>query len=283
MKKILLVIQGETYRDGYQGTRTRCTQRSIPLQEAATASHVQFIRALQQNFGYECDVVLNLYSANEELDNKIINLYSQYKIFSNFNKILLGESNLLNQSLQLINNNIINIYDSILFIRPDLYLKRYFSEIFNPQENKILFAHVNEICYNWHLVSDKTRPAVNHQITYIPKRFFQHLFFNKILFLHDSYLMSLNNGIKEEDIWFFIDTYHSSSTDITWNPIFHQVGREENKVWLDKGYRVDKTTRKPIFIDNDNIYENLINNDFNNNIKFHNNKISFNKLLNAWE
>lgn len=266
MGKFLLVINGETFRHGGQGSRERGDEESFNLQMIATESQLKFINYVKENNNFDCDIFMNIYSLNDEWDKEFIKQYGDLVKLININNTLLGETSLHSQTLNIIKNKInYNEYEFILFLRPDLFLKNYFSTIFNCDSDKITFAHVNEIedplGKSWNQ-TQRGNPAVNHQIFFVPKKFFTELLDHKLWFNHYSYDLILQHNIKSTNIDFFIYTYHSSSTDVTWNPIFHQVGRNETTFWIDKKYRVNKITHKIDIVEDESIYCELINNDF---------------------
>jgi hypothetical protein len=259
-KRFLLIITGETFRDGPIQSRGRYTQKAYNLQKDAIDSQINFIENIFLNFSTKCEIFLNIYSGNTEYDNDLLSWYGKYAKYVKFNNELLGEDNLHENTLNYIKNNInFNEYDFMFFIRPDLLLKKYFNKIFKTNYTQITFAHINEITDPWGNNSSITEdgyPRVNHQIMMIPRLFYDKLLDGKIWKLHDSYRHSVLNGISSKDINFFLETYHGASTDIIWNPIFHQVGRVETGFWVDKKYRVCSSTHKPYIIDNEtNPYE----------------------------
>jgi hypothetical protein len=251
--KFVLLIQGETYRLGPQMTRTRGGEESYSLQMEATKSHLSFIRYMKEKFNFDCDIILNFYTLNEEYDNKLISKYSKYIINKNLNKDLIGEKNLFNQSVDLFSQKNINEYDFILFIRADHYLKEFFIKNFIPFENRILFAFPSLLTNSSNSENitniNEVGMFVDHQIIFVPQKHFDNLTEKKIYNQHSSYVYSVSNGISEDEIWFFVNTLHSSSTDISWNPLFHQIGRKEKtyEELYEKGYYVDLNTRKAVF------------------------------------
>jgi hypothetical protein len=268
MKKCLIVINGETYRHGPQGSRGRGTEESFKLQNFASKSHLDFVSYIENKFNLECNFLLFYYSLNDLWDKKFESYYLEKTVFTKKLDSLLGETWLHASLLDNINKNVnYNEYDFILFIRPDLYLKNYFFEIFDLTDNKIKFSNINEITdqegKSWNVILN--HPSVNHQIFYVPKIFYPNLFRGCLWQNHLSYMSCLRCGLSKEQISFFLDTYHSSSTSNTWNPIFHQVGREETKFWVDKDYVVDSDTHNPKKVVYDGRYDNLIKNDFTEN------------------
>tara|TARA_R100000030_G_scaffold65149_1_gene49601 strand:+ start:41 stop:901 length:861 start_codon:yes stop_codon:yes gene_type:complete len=263
-KKMLMVIIGETYR---HCRHTRGTEKSYKLQKLATQSHLDFIDSVSNRLGLEIDVCLYIYSMNQDWDNEFIESY-RHKL--KFNKVLhttrLGENVIQSRCLSAIKDQNIEEqgYDSILFIRPDLFLKDYFKEVFTDLDDKITFAHVNEILSsNKHCGGNKSNtlgdlpipipkdadpnlPTVSHQIFYVPKKFFNLLFEKKLWHEHFSYYESIKH-ISKDEINFFVDTFHSSCTSITWNPLYYQVNREQCYLWPDNGWKFDHTKAAPVY------------------------------------
>ena len=264
-KKMLMGVVGETYR---HCRHTRGSEESFQLQQIATQSHLDFIDVVGERLGIEIDVCLYVYTMSQDWDNKFVQSYGDKLKFS---KILhrprLGESVLQSRCLEAIRDKNLKDkgYDGILFIRPDLFLKDYFKETFVACDNKVTFAHVNEM----HSSSDhcggqkantlgdllcpvpddadRSLPAVCHQIFYVPKKFFNLLLENKLWKMHLSYYECLKHLSKDE-ISFFIDTFHSSCTGITWNPLYCQVNRDKQcEKWPDEGWRFDYEKLTPKF------------------------------------
>ena len=266
MKKFLLVAMGETFRYRFGGNdRGRGNLESYDLQIRASKSHLELLDKIYESC--ECDIFYHFYNMNSKFDSDLVELYSsssnQYKVDGHFTDGLIGEINFYNKTYSLLEQKDLTNYESILFVRSDFFLKPYFSTIYNYTDPKILFAHVNEICRGYH-INHFNEPSVNYMLLHIPNNFFDKLLSGKIIDYHGSYSHCLRNGIPKENLWFMIDTYHSSNSEIIWNPIFHQVGRNESKEWLDMGYRVDCKSMQPYNIKNENIYSNLHNNDFYN-------------------
>ena len=61
----------------------------------------------------------------------------------------MGETNLIDHSIDVIKNNIHNDYEFILFTRADIFLKPYFSNIFYKNHNKIRYIRINTNRYKF--------------------------------------------------------------------------------------------------------------------------------------
>ena len=268
-KKFLFVISGETFRYGPQGSRGRGGDKSYERQKIASTSQNNFIKHIKQKYDIDCDIFFSVYKFSDEWDNDFFSWYDVNPKYSNNFDNLLGEGILHSSIISYMYNGInLNDYDFVLFVRSDLFLKKYFYDIFDPFCKKVKYAHVNEITdkvgksYNY--VPNTSIPAVNHQIFFVPKNFYRNLVYGSLWNNHLSYMTAIRGGLKNTDITFFLETYHSSSTDITWNPIFHQVGREETDFWVDQKYRVNPDTHHPMVVEDVNPYVDLLNNDYKN-------------------
>lgn len=279
----LICITGESYRNGKQMSRSRgIDENTTNKQLRAIKSHLKLIDKIKDSFNINTDILLNLYTLDNERDNLIIQTYKENinvnNIYSNFKSKLIGCYNLLIDTCNLTKD--LSKYKFVIFIRIDLFLKDYFIEIFTI-EDKIKFAHINEIGIKqttFNIGMDGwgssgyvennilIKPSVNFEITYIPNKFF-YLIENKQIFYkdeHDSYIHLLNY-ISKTDMELYIYTSHSSSTDIMWNPLFHQVGRKECKKWYCKDLFINPDTLEITYVKDSDIYNNLVNNDFDNN------------------
>jgi len=112
-------------------------------------------------------------------------------------------------------------------MRIDLQLKEYFSKIFNPLWNKILFP---SICFKPFHETDMGHPRVNDTILFFPKKYFNYL----TLFLIGHNLWEdfiLNTDLTYEDLDTMLDTYHDSDSQKDWNPIYRIVNRPETSIY----------------------------------------------------
>ena len=227
--KLLLVLTGESYRSGVQMSRTRGTINYIERQVLASLSHINLINKIKDKYTIDTDVVINTYKLNENDDNELINIYKKNSvnlIGSKFNNsIFPNENSFLNNVYDDVNNLYINNdnYDFVLFIRIDLYLKNFFIENINFDNNKIKFIHIDSNID----VNNEHIPSVCHQIMIYPKKFFYTLT-EKIIYneTHGIYKKLINNNINKNEIKFFINTIHVCSTDLGWNPFYVNVGRK---------------------------------------------------------
>jgi hypothetical protein len=230
--KGLLIIIGESFRLGGQGTRIRGVPESYDQQINALNNHVEFINYLQKTHNCSCDIYYSTYNTNYDDDiNKIYNKnVIGYKLYND----LHGLTNLFKYSI-IENGSRINNYDFIFYFRIDLFLKDKFFEIFNPSWNDIIFP---TICWKKCSIY-KDKPRVNDMMLFIPKRFFSLL--NEINICHECwYLLNTNLNVSDDDINVMINTYHDSDSQKDKNPLYHIVNRPESNEWHSKNYIFSK-------------------------------------------
>lgn len=233
--KGLLILFGETFRLGRQGTRSKGSEESYDEQIKAAKSHVKFIKNLNER---NIDVSVNISSYETMFDNDLINVYKEIlnknmTFSSTFYKKMIGMNSLIHKYTSNVES-----YDFVLFMRADLFLKDKFLEIFDPTINKILFPSV---CFEPY---DKYwgDPRVNDMMCFIPKKYFKHI--KHITLSHTTwYVLVRQYGFSYEDLDMMLKTYHDSDSAKDFNPIYYIVNRPECKKW----HTVDKIFNKNNF------------------------------------
>jgi len=243
--KCLLVITGESFRYGPQGSRARSTcKASTSRQKLASYSHIRLINYMKKQFNYDTDILIDSYELNNEYDTMILNWYAPYVIKARFNKIIFPNEMAFVEST---NNNLasedLSEYDYIVFIRIDFYIKKYFLNRFNTIDNSIRYAHM-----------DYNGGGNCHNIIYLPKCYF-HLINAPLSENFRTPHYGMHNVKTNLKTSLFINSYHSLSTDLNWNPLYSQVGRNESFIRENKGERyINNECVKGI---NDNEYNHL--------------------------
>lgn len=236
--RLLLIIAGECFRDGGQNSRLIDTEFSTDNQLKATESHLSFIQFLKDKYNIDTDIQLLSYSSKHE--NILINKYNKYNLqYKFYNKYFTDRTALIN-SLKI--DNIEEKYDFILVIRPDMYLKEFFYDIFYPHANKIYYASV---CWvGQHRIFDM--PRVNDTIVFIPKKYFNLVYYTIGIKTYHAAIKEYIDHSHQigkplnlyNDFDFFIRTPHDSDTSKDYNPLYYLVSRPENKKWQSYGYEI---------------------------------------------
>lgn len=220
MKNALLILFGESFRLGGQGTRCRGDDSSFDGQVSAALTHIKFIESLKKK-NINMKVSINSYTT--KFDNHLINIYNDFLINYLFYKNLIGQTNLIHNCIDKIDN--INQYDFILCMRIDLFLKDNFIEIFNPYSDKILFP---SICFKpRHKYG--IHPRVNDMMFFIPKKYFD--FIKKIQICHESWFQLIEwHKLNYDEIDTMLNTFHDSDSAKDFNPLYFIVNRPINQI-----------------------------------------------------
>jgi len=229
--KGLLIIIGESFRTGKQGTRLRGLPNSYDGQIKACTSHVHFIKKMKDIHDVDMDIIFQTYNTNYDKD--IIKIYENYLIKYKFYENVIGLNNLFHNSILDISD--INIYDFIFYIRIDLFLKDFFTEIFNPHYKTITFP---SICFKKFDRIGKD-PRVNDTMLFIPKKYFTYI--KSITINHDTWRNLVRRiGLTYDDLDAMLITYHDSDSYKDYNPIYYIVNRKESTVFHSEGYIFNK-------------------------------------------
>lgn len=225
--KGLIVILGESFRSGGQGSRTRGLPESIEDQMNAANSHIKFIEHIKEKYNCDSDILLCTYST--QYDNKLTDVYSKYLVESKFHTELKGLTGLFHDGIVSMGGNIIN-YDFVLYFRVDMFLKDKFLEIFDPSWKTIHFICICWSFWNFCLGN----PRVNDTMLFLPQKYFNCLL--KISVWHDSWTMFLRKcNLTNDDLDVMVNTYHDSDSEKDFNPYYRFVNRPEHTKWHSEG------------------------------------------------
>lgn len=233
--KCTLVLFGESFRLGGQGSRNIGSPESFAGQMEASGSHLEFVRRMREGFGVSTEILLNTYGT--QFDERLVERYSAgtgLQVRSNFNRDRIGLQGIFNQSCELISERLEDL-DFVQFMRVDLILKRPFLDLFYPETNKILWPSV---CFaNWH--NHAGSPRVSDMMLYVPRKHFGLVRGKDILFGHEGW-HHLKHRIGSENQGLMLGTLHDSDSAKDWNPIYWISGRHRNETWSSCNFRIDE-------------------------------------------
>jgi hypothetical protein len=224
-KKGLLVLYGESFRDGLQSDRTTGTEKGFIGQMKASDSHIKFMETIKNKYDYNMDVSISTYCTkyNKELKDK----YKNFKIIFNCENELIGWNNI---AMKALNNYDLSGYDFILLTRNDICFKDEFIHNFKINNEKVLFVSQQ---WTYHDCYKKDIPNINPTIISIPKKFFR---ITKDISVDGNcwdFLIE-NYGLTNNDMGFLLNTYHDADSYKNYNPYYYMVGREQTTKWHDK-------------------------------------------------
>jgi hypothetical protein len=224
MNKCLLVFIGESFRLGNQGNRNIGSTESFDEQIKACKSHISFIQHICTTYNYDVSVYISTYST--QFNDQLLSIYENYLLGHTIYKDLIGLNKLFHNSLNKIND--IYIYDFVLYIRIDVFLKDYFKQVFNPC-NIILYP---SICFIPHHIINN-HPRVNDILLYIPKKYYNYI--KNIDLGHNLWSVLMDTtDLTYNDMDCMLHTFHDSDSYKDHNPIYNIVNREESKITVTK-------------------------------------------------
>jgi hypothetical protein len=175
-------------------------------------------------------MIVSINSYTTQFDNNLIDIYKTVKIYNSiFYKNLLDQNTLIHNCINIIDN--INDYDFILCMRIDLFLKDTFIEIFNPDNERILFP---SICFEPHHKVG-IHPRINDMMLCIPNKYIDFFKKKRINLNHNTWydlIEYYNFNYNQLDT--ILNTYHDSDSAKDYNPIYYIVNRPENNIHTTK-------------------------------------------------
>ena len=148
------------------------------------------------------------------LNTKVISSIFHDKIFQSEEEYL---QNVATSVIPFVDN-----YDFVMYVRIDFYLKNYFIDNVTFDTYKIIFPFIDS---NINLSNPLF--SVCHSIMIIPAFYYDKMKDGTTTNGHFHLVRSrlLTSGVPHTHVGFIVNTLHVCSTDLGWNPIFIQVGR----------------------------------------------------------
>jgi hypothetical protein len=234
MDKILIILNGESFKSGGTHNRNRGNDDFANYQQKlASESHIRLIEYLKNNFSLESKILINSYEASGH-EKSFLEWYGESVIYHKFHTSnFADELEFITDTINRLKEIDLTEFTYCLFLRPDLYLKKFFLEklIF---DEKVRYAFVDS-----NPLTDGYRPkfthykCVVHGITLVPKIFFNLLLEKKVWNWHSSASefikeLGVDDSCTHKYVDFFVNSLHWASHSIEWNPIFAQCARLNN-------------------------------------------------------
>ena len=234
MKRGLLILIGECFRDGCSTSRERDTEKSLITQKFATESHVQLIDDLYKNRDFNMDIIINTYTTKYE--DLLKTWYGDRIIEYISNENMIGLENLLNNITKTLDKT---KYEFVFGLRIDVILKSRFYEVFDPTWTRLTFPF---ICWIKCCRVTNNEPRISDVMIFIPKNLFW-LFDRYVYLWHDSWInYKYNYQLTNDNLNLMINTYHDSNPEMDLNPLYKFAGRDETQTWYSEGYYLDMTS-----------------------------------------
>lgn len=250
-----MVLTGDAFR--HVNGRPYIDPENFNDQKLCTFSHLRFIESIKP---IQTDIFVNTYALYPEYDRALRSWYPDAVRYTN-NPHLLGEYGLIDNTISQLRQMDLTPYTGILFVRIDLFLREYFLNVFDVNEDSVMYTHLDT-----HEKSGNggPYPGVCHNIVFVPKQHISLLLEGIVWKRHESanLLCKRTNKIKG-----FINTYHSCNTAHEWNPIYAMAGRDEPQIlWCGphgnyRGQRFNWITLQKATIPNDYKFDYLTDKD----------------------
>lgn len=251
-KSCLIVNSGEVFRQNWNGMSSDVGD-TYRAQKLASLSHQRFAKYLSP---MNVDFFLNTYECNSTWKNDLLSWINPIK--SNFYNIMQpSEEAMHRDTINMLSQMDLSKYSFILFLRADFFIYDYFLEVFNPNETRIVFGHIDSHLGTESFNNGVRYPGICHNILFVPNSRFNMLLEYKIWNKHPS-LSILSNYIDLSDIGIYINSLHSCNTVFGWNPIYVMVGRPASRKITHRNIRYNLNSLLEESVDNELIYEKLL-------------------------
>jgi hypothetical protein len=233
--KGLLLLYGESFRDGGQHSRLRDTKASYIPQQNASQSHIAFCKHIQEKHNIDMDIIINTHDTKYE--SQLKKWYAPYKYISSKSETITSVDKLVQDAVNAIDRK----YEFVFMTRMDIYLKPLFLIHFNPQWSTIKFFSHNFTLWNCGI--DGPYPRVNPTCEFIPKKYFQVLYNVSVqhsAWRHYHEIFHIPNS----KLGFMVNTYHDANTFNDFNPYYKMISRPESMTWHDAGKKINKSFGK---------------------------------------
>ena len=224
--KGLILLRGLTFRDqGAYARRVRVDSYTLKVQKLATESHIKLIQSLK-NQGHEIEVAFDTISSpNTNILLEMLEPYANYVSTKSLMDICPHFA-LFRAVGGLETAFFCNEYDFFLIIRNDMFLKDTFIELFNPENQKVMFLSLQ-----WYQArkTPNGNPRINDCMFFIPKKYLNLRFFFPIGIGYDHHDI-LDDWLKlipDLEYDFYIRGYHNSDTATEKHPLYALVNRPE--------------------------------------------------------
>ena len=229
-KKGIIVYYGGGFRDGPSKSNVQDTNSGYNNQFYSSKSHIKLNKVLTSK-GYEVDTLISSYHSKFEAQLKL--WYNPYiDIILNTFEVRRhstdGRDFLIKSSIKNMDELDMEVYDFILFIRIDLFLKKDFIEMVDFTSDKVFFLAHN--FFTGHCgFTDNRDPEVVDMILYVPKKHFN-ILDNKFKLNHNSWTYYKNQyNLTNDDLGFMTDKRFDSNSYLDINPFYVISGRPENQ------------------------------------------------------
>lgn len=242
MKKGLILLVGECFREGPPTSRVIDTEYGIQTQKIACESHMKLAKSIPN---YSIDIAISTRTTRNM--SLLLNYYDNivYKLFTDNRPFTFLKEVVHSAIHEMISSIDISHYDFMFVCRIDLLLKDKMIQDFNPRWQQIMYPNVMSINNDGTCISDV--------FVFIPRQYYTPL--NNLTTLspyildHRSTDILINKRLLAlEDIGFVTNSIYIANTAQLSNPYYAIVCRPEGLSYVDgwSNRQYDRTTHSVI-------------------------------------
>jgi hypothetical protein len=231
-----IIIRGEYFREGGQGTRIKYTPLSVEEQILALESHAKLFEKITDQGG-DFDIFILTHDMPEDLLNLIKEKYSRFA--SNIKNITFSGNGQGHEALAPIirEHHREQKYKYVFMFRPDQIFKELFLKIFSIYDEKI---KLSSVCFKLrgfrHHLLDNDLPRVSDTMFFYPTSFVER-FIEEFIEMHHFHNYFDILPISVDDVEFYVNTFHDSDSAKDFNPLYRMAGRPECTKWHSEGLK----------------------------------------------
>ena len=219
----LIITRGMSFRSGTRGTLTYGNEDAIESQKEATLSLRKLYHHLKEKFNLDLKLYIDTPTTN--YDDFLKEWLSDCD--ATFNFVQERDPSQLQNFNRIIKHfgSTIWIYDFIIIVRNDIFLKDAFIEIIKPDDNSFRYPFV--LWYHDRKVRANI-PKISETILFFPRRYFRlfEAFTEDVGHFHEVLVQmkQLDTMLEHSP---YINTYHDADSYYDFNPLYRMVSRDE--------------------------------------------------------
>ena len=230
LKRFALIIRGEAFRKGNQNNRDDGKSESYNEQKEACVTHMALVQRIE-SLAYKVDIYIDSY--HTQFDKDLLEWYGNHVKDSRFHTTKFASQRILiKDSLDMLKDNL-DMYDALMILRTDLFLKERFINEYNPSTPTVQFPF---IMWTLNIRTPDGNPMVTDTIFHFPKKYY-----DKLYGLYDGKSWGNTNHAfldvvpleYEKEYSLMTKHFHDSDSAKDFNPYYRMIGRPESTKWHD--------------------------------------------------
>ena len=226
---------------------------AAPHQHLAVASQLAFLADLEARHGMRCEISVSTFTGSAELDEELRGAYGATGLQLRRFEALERQPSLNEMFLSAFSPALVSddgadatsdavAYDFAIYMRVDVMLRPFFTEVFDPRWDTTRFAFIEWFAppggwdrtavgsYVW----NTTHPRIADMLMFVPRRNFETVPMGGIA--HEAWSNLLKKGVPRSAGDVMLRTYHDADSAKDWNPLYELANRPETLTWHNAGF-----------------------------------------------